>query len=208
MTVSLTTGGLRQRKKARTRDALVEAATQLFADKGFEQTTVDEIAAVADVSRRTFFRYFESKESIAFPRYEAHMALFLEVAMASRREGSSGLAAVRYGLLALGEVMVANTEEMRVLDALISASPTLIARERMVDLAWEHAIVSVLQEGLTHPELAARARYVGAAVVGVLRVAFRDWYAADCQTDLVALGEAALDLVDSMGANLDPVAMS
>ncbi|WP_051814937.1 TetR/AcrR family transcriptional regulator [Streptomyces iakyrus] len=58
--------GLRQRKKMRTRQALIEGALRLFAEKGYEQTTVAEIAASADIATRTFFSYFDSKDDIVF----------------------------------------------------------------------------------------------------------------------------------------------
>lgn len=64
--------GLRERKKARTREAIIDAALDLFARKGFEDTTIDDIAAAADVSPRTFFRYFESKVDLVMARNEAH----------------------------------------------------------------------------------------------------------------------------------------
>jgi AcrR family transcriptional regulator len=57
--------GLRERKKQRTRATLIDAAVELCERQGFERTTVDQIAAVADVSPRTFSRYFATKDAIA-----------------------------------------------------------------------------------------------------------------------------------------------
>src|SRR5438105_4966457 len=62
------------------RDALVAAAFQLFLERGYEQTTVDDIVALAGVGRRSFFRYFPSKEDVVFPDHErclADMTAFL-----------------------------------------------------------------------------------------------------------------------------------
>src|ERR1700687_5164382 len=58
--------GLRQRKQQQTRERLTRMAMALFLERGFEATTLDDIAAAADISRRSFFHYFASKEDVVF----------------------------------------------------------------------------------------------------------------------------------------------
>ncbi len=70
--------GLRERKRARTRQALVEAAADLFARHGYDATTVADIAAAADIGTRTFFSHFTSKEEVLFPESDARVAVAIE----------------------------------------------------------------------------------------------------------------------------------
>jgi AcrR family transcriptional regulator len=64
--------GLRARKKARTRDAIADAAISLFLAHGFDQVSVNDIAAVAEVSKPTLFRYFQTKEDLVLQRFADH----------------------------------------------------------------------------------------------------------------------------------------
>ena len=94
--------GLRERKKLRTRHALIEAALRLFAEKGYDETTLAEIAATVEVSPRTFFSYFATKEDVIF--FDSRTRLDESLAMiAERRPGETAaelmLRVVEHGLI-------------------------------------------------------------------------------------------------------------
>ncbi|WP_239095162.1 TetR/AcrR family transcriptional regulator [Planotetraspora silvatica] len=69
---------LRDRKRARTRQTLVDAATELFERNGYDETTIADIAAAADIGTRTFFSYFASKEELLFPESDARVRAAIE----------------------------------------------------------------------------------------------------------------------------------
>lgn len=80
--------GLRERKKQRTRQTLIETALRLFEEKGYEETTIAEIAATTDVSTRTFFSYFASKEDVVYFDNQARLDTAMSV-IADRRPGET-----------------------------------------------------------------------------------------------------------------------
>ena len=92
--------GLRERKKQRTRETIARAAHELFAERGYHATTLPEIAEAADVSTRTIFAYFPSKEDILFSDFPL-MKDALAQALAERPEGQDALETVREFILSL-----------------------------------------------------------------------------------------------------------
>mgnify|MGYP002038697611 CR=1 FL=1 len=196
---------LRERKKARTRDALATAAADLFAAKGFDATTTEEIAREADVSPRTFFRYYPTKESIAFPRVEERLQAFRE-RLSRRRPGESGISTVGRALLSLATIFAEQAEEALAQHQLIQTAPSLLAQERLIDLRWEE----VIAEGLLAADdptssgslpREREARILAGTIMGLARSILREWFASQCRLDLVALGTSSLDLISS----IDPI---
>ncbi|MFV9632084.1 TetR family transcriptional regulator [Mycobacterium neumannii] len=122
--------GLRERKKQRTRATLIDAAVQLCNGQGFDNTTVDQIAAVADVSPRTFSRYFPTKDSIALALVDE---IVDEVALELDRQPAelNHLEAILRAYVAMGEAAKhAGPDDLRAervlcIARIILSSPTL-----------------------------------------------------------------------------------
>lgn len=127
--------GLRERKKQRTRQALIDAAVRLFNERGYDQTTVADIAAAAELSTRTFFLHFPTKEAVVFAddrgRLDAGLA-----AIAGRRPGESASETL---LKAMSEMIdhVARTD-------LLSGLGSLRAQLLLTTPALQHAMVGRL----------------------------------------------------------------
>jgi AcrR family transcriptional regulator len=106
--------GLRERKKQRTRETIARAAHELFAERGYHATTLPDIAEAADVSTRTIFAYFPSKEDILFSDFTV-MKEALAQALAERPEGQDALETVRQFILSLHEAEKSDLDdELRV----------------------------------------------------------------------------------------------
>src|SRR4051812_9335790 len=98
----MTTQSLRQKHVDRTRQAIIDAAFELFLERGYAATTVDDIAFAADVAPRTFFRYFPTKESVLFHDSEAKVEVIRE-RMMQRPAGESAAEAVFAVLVSLAD---------------------------------------------------------------------------------------------------------
>lgn len=188
--------GLRERRKALTAAELEAAAYRLFGERGFDNVTVDDIAAEADVSRRTFFRYFASKEDVLLADHFVQLARLRE-AMASRPEEEPIVTALRNSVLSLTSDFEQRKEKVVIRARLMRDTPSLQARSLVHQQLWEHAMQEMVADRLgVDPIKDLRPGVVAAAALAAMRVAFTIWLAAGCEGDVIALTTEALDLLD------------
>lgn len=139
------TTGLRERKKARTREAIMAAAFDLFDRHGFAATTVGQIADAAQVSPRTFFRYFPAKDDVVFDGFDDALGLWAD-ALRSAPAGTSLGEAMRRATLAVVHLMTAEDAARRL--ALIGAEPPLVRRMAEFDRHAQRRSAEVIAERL------------------------------------------------------------
>jgi AcrR family transcriptional regulator len=183
---------LRERNKARARAEIATAALRLFAERGFAGVTIDEIVSAAGVSRRTFFRYFETKEDALLADYPE-----LNVRLS---EGLSGdeedvLATIRCGLHRLADWYVERTEAVLERSRLIRDGIHLAARNLEFLAQWERAIAHTVSGQLGEDPGGLLSRTAGASVVGAFRAALTQWVRSSCAEDLHVLTDRALNVV-------------
>ncbi|MEU0197290.1 MULTISPECIES: TetR family transcriptional regulator [unclassified Streptomyces] len=198
---------LRERKKRRTRDALLRAALELFATRGYEETTVDDIAAAVDVSQRTFFRYFAGKEETAFFVPRLAEALVVD-AVRARPPHEAPLEALRRAVLESWDAINEAVEELVPIELhlrvyrVIESTPALLAAHlrRAAELEEQLAGIIAEREGLD-VDADPRPRIVVALFGGVIRVTERLWSAGDDLT-LDGMRELTAAYLDQVGPAL------
>ncbi|MFM9612098.1 TetR family transcriptional regulator [Streptomyces sp. V2] len=198
---------LRERKKQHTRDALVRAALTLFTTQGFERTTVDEIVDAVEVSQRTFFRYFASKEEVALfvpSLAEEHFVACLVERPPHEHPFEAMREALKESLGTMDEAiervvpMELYTHGYRT----IEETPALLAAHLRRSAELEEHIAGIIaeREG-TSLATDPRPRLVVALFSGVIRVAERGW-AGEKETDLAAMRERTGLYLDQVGPEL------
>ncbi|MEU5280136.1 TetR family transcriptional regulator [Streptomyces asoensis] len=172
---------LRERKKQRTRDALLRAAVELFTSRGYERTTVDEIADAVGVSQRTFFRYFDGKDEAALALVEMTVERFVE-AVRERPSHEAPMQALRQAVLdgwhSINEVVesVVPVELYLRMYRVIESTPVLLAAHLRRSVEVEEVLARVIagREGLD-VDADPRPRLAVAVFSGVMRVTERQW---------------------------------
>lgn len=182
--------GLRERKKAETRRVIQEHALRLFLAKGYDNTTVEEIAAAAGVSHMTFFRYFSTKHAVVEnDEYDDVIAAMIR----ARPAGEAPLTAIRRALVtALRAMPAAEQETVLVRARLILGVPALRARQIESQRTTRELFATAISDrGDTLTEFDRRV--LAATALSVLSVAIDEWAAHDGDRPLADLVDCAFE---------------
>jgi AcrR family transcriptional regulator len=141
--------GLRERKKQQTRELLAETARRLFTERGFERVSVVEIAREANVSEKTVFNYFPTKEDLVYWRLESFEEELLGTIRA-RPPGESVLDAFGRFVRAPRGMLATYDEETRerlaALSRMIASSPALLAREQQIFAGYTDSLAALIAD--------------------------------------------------------------
>ena len=198
---------LRERKKQRTRDALLRNALELFVTRGYEHTTVDEIAESVDVSQRTFFRYFAGKEEAAFAVQDIAEANFV-AAVRGRPPHEAPMEALRRAVLEGWDTMSESVAAAVPVELylrmyrVIESTPVLLAAHLRRSADTEETLARLLaaREGVD-VDRDPRPRLAVAVFGGVIRVTERRW-STGTDGSLSAIRELTAASLDQVGSAL------
>lgn len=183
--------GLREENKARTRNALADTARALILARGFDDVTVTEITREVGISRRTFFRYFPTKEAAFFSNQEERLELFY-ARLAERLPEESPFDHIRRVCLEMAQGYIDDRELMVAQYRITMASRHLLAYDMKFDVEWENAVRETLERRGIDPE---SARVQAGAIIGVVRAQLRHWFQQNGEPDLMAIGVRAFELL-------------
>ena len=178
------------------RGRLEQAAMELYVDRGFEQTTVAEIAKRAGLTERTFFRYFADKREVLFAG-AGSLQDFLVGTLASAPDSAAPIDAVAVALEAAGALLQERREYSRQRQAVIAANTELQERELIKLASLASAIAGALRRrGVTDPAASLAAE----AGIAVFKIAFECWVNEASQPDLPRLIRESLDELKAVTA--------
>ncbi|MDX3455685.1 TetR family transcriptional regulator [Streptomyces sp. ME02-8801-2C] len=188
--------GLRERTRRAVQAEIVTAAMRLFLERGFEATTMEQIAGEIGISRRSLFRYFGTKEDIVLGDHAAHGTL-LRAALEARPASEAPWPALRAALKALVESLPYSPQDFLRITSMLHASPSLRARQVEKRQQWTELLVPDIAKRLgdTDPMAEVRARALVACALACSEVATETWVRSNGTVDMEEVFDAAVAAV-------------
>jgi mycofactocin system transcriptional regulator len=192
----------RGRPPVTSRRALELIALRLFTEQGFEDTTIDQIAAEAGVSRRTFFRYFSTKASVLWAEFDTEVDT-IRTALADMPADMPMMDAIRKAVVTANHYRAEDVPELHTRYNLISSIPDLHASAATHYDAWEQAISDFVAKRIGQRADSLYPLAVGRATLAACRAAYDRWVVR-ADADLTAYLDAALH---ALAAGFNPDAL-
>jgi AcrR family transcriptional regulator len=184
--------GLRERKKQRTRETIARVALELFEERGYHATTLADIAEAADVSTRTIFSYYPSKEDILFAEFPALKAAFAR-ALDERPGGKDALETVRDFMLSAAHLEKGPLHGRR--EQIIESDETLRSHKRARLAQIEELVAAAVARDLDAGEDDLRPRLVAASLVAAVAVFDRGAGQASAPEEIAAIVDALISFL-------------
>ena len=180
----------RGRPPGTSRRTLALIALRLFTEQGFEETTIERIAAEAGVSRRTYFRYFDSKASALWDDFDSEVDV-IRAALAKVPEQVPMMDAIRQAVVAANHYRAEDVPELRTRMNLIGSVPALASSAAVHYDAWERVVSEFVGARTGQPPWSLYPLVVGRSTLAACRAAYDRW-SARADADLTVYLDAAL----------------
>jgi TetR/AcrR family transcriptional regulator, regulator of mycofactocin system len=192
----------RGRPPGTSRRQLELIALRLFSEQGFDETPIEQIAAEAGVSRRTFFRYFDSKASLLWGEFDAEVEA-IRAALAAVPAGMPMMEAICHAVVEANHYRAQDIPELRARMNLIISVPALQSSAAVRYDAWERAISDFAATRLGQPADSLYPLAVGRATLAVCRAAYDRWCARGDADLTIYLGAA----ITALAAGFPPASL-
>ena len=184
--------GLRERKKRERRRCIEEVAIDLFEAHGFDGTTIEDIAAAADIAPRTFFSYFPTKEDVVLADYASRLDRIIHV-LRGRPPSEPPWAALQASFVTVAADYEARRDDLIRRFTIMAAHPPVYARSLQLQAGWEDALTDVLIDRAGPHVGQLESRLLASAALACMRSSLRHWLVTGQATALPDLFEACFD---------------
>lgn len=192
--------GLRERKKRDRRRQIEDVAIELFEQQGFDATTIEQIAAAADIAPRTFFSYFDTKDDVVIADYADRLGRILHE-LDQRPIDEPTWRALRASFSTVASDYAAEADGLARRFRIMATTPSVQARSLQLQAGWEHTLAAHLATRMDAASSDPTPRLLAATAVAVMRAALQHWLTTPQPVELPTL---VRDAFDRLSAGLAP----